>query len=564
MLLGFVFGLALLISIKQIPKLLGIEAEGETAVELVRNIIPALDETDPLTLLVGALGIAGMFLLEHRLPRIPAALVVLLVSIVASVVLGLEARGVHVVGDLPAGLAPPSLPGVGLEALPLLLGGAVGIALVAFAEAIGPANSFARKHGGKVDPNRELIAIGASNTGAGLFSGFPIGSSLSKSAANDQAGAHTPASLVTAAGATALVALFLTPLFEPLPEAILGAIVIVAVTGMMKVAKMRQLWDLRRVDFWLAMIALVAVLLMPTLQALAIAVIASLAVLVWRVSEPRMTFLGRAKGGLESVDLRTAPEAEVPGLLIVRPDEMLFFANIASVRDGIIAAAEQEPRPSVVLLDLGLTPEVDVPVVEALEDLHERLAADGIELWLSRLRPAASELLARAGVLDRIGVERIYPREIEGIMTYVTRMSDAGDRETVLNDLLAFVRERRARPGTSAAAAEILEAIELRVEIELAMRMTGPCGMLDRHSPQPRVRRPEAPVQTPRATRRSTRTLRRVPSAGCGRPSGRDAGHPDSRDAGSRVARRDEDTHDDEGDTQRLGRGRDPLEPARA
>ena len=172
-LLGFVFGLALLISIKQIPKLLGIEAEGETAVELIRDIIPALSETDPLTLLVGALGIAGMFLLEHRLPRVPAALVVLLVSIVASAVLGLEALGVHVVGDLPAGLAPPSLPGVGLEALPLLFAGALGIALVAFAEAIGPANGFARAHGGKVDPNRELIAIGAANTSAGLFSGLP-------------------------------------------------------------------------------------------------------------------------------------------------------------------------------------------------------------------------------------------------------------------------------------------------------------------------------------------------------------------------------------------------------
>ena len=468
-LLGFVFGLALLISIKQIPKLLGIEAEGESALDLLRDIIPQVTETDLLTLAVGLAGIAGMFLLEHRLPRVPAALVVLLVSIAASAILGLEALGVHVVGDLPAGLAPPSLPGVGLEAVPLLLVGAVGIALVAFAEAIGPANGFARAHGGKVDPNRELIAIGAANTSAGLFSGFPIGSSLSKSAANDRAGAHTPASLVTAAAATALVALFLTPIFEPLPEAILGAIVIVAVTGMMKVGKMRQLWDLRRVDFWLAMIALVAVLLMPTLQALSIAVLASLAVLVWRVSEPRLTLLGRAKGGLESVDLRTAPESAVPGLLIVRPDEMLFFANVASVRDGILAAAETEPRPSVVLLDLGLTPEVDVPVVEALDDLHGRLAADGIELWLSRLRPAARELLARAGTLDRIGVESIYPREIEGIMTFVTRMSEADDREAVLNDLLVFVRERRARPGTSAAAAEILEAIEVRVEIELAM-----------------------------------------------------------------------------------------------
>ena len=151
-----------------------------------------------------------------------------------------------VVGELPAGLRGPTLPGVGLEALPLLLVGAVGIALVAFAEAIGPANEFAREHGGTIDPNRELIAIGAANTGAGLFTGFPIGSSLSKSAANDRAGARTPASLVTAAAATALVALFLTPLFEPLPEATLGAIVVVAVSSMMKVAKMRRLWQLRR------------------------------------------------------------------------------------------------------------------------------------------------------------------------------------------------------------------------------------------------------------------------------------------------------------------------------
>ena len=275
-----------------------------------------------------------MIVLERRLPRVPAALVVLLGSIAVSVAFGLEAQGVKVVGDLPAGLAGPSLPGVGLEALPQLLVGALGIALVAFAEAIGPANEFAREHGGKIDPNRELIAIGAANTGAGLFSGFPIGSSLSKSAANDRAGAKTPASLVTAAAATALVALFLTPLFEPLPEATLGAIVIVAVAGMMKVAKMRQLWRLRRVDFWLALIALVGVLVMPTLPALGIAVVVSLGMLVWRASQARLTFLGRARGGLEPVDLRTVPDAAIPGLLIVRPDEMLFFANVASVRDG--------------------------------------------------------------------------------------------------------------------------------------------------------------------------------------------------------------------------------------
>jgi len=359
---------------------------------------------------------------------------------------------------------------VGLESLPLLLFGAIGIALVAFAEAIGPANEFARQHGGKIDPNRELIAIGAANTGAGLFTGFPIGSSLSKSAANDRAGARTPASLVTAAAATALVALFLTPLFEPLPEATLGAIVVVAVFSMMKVGKMRRLWELRRIDFWLAMIALVGVLVVPTLEALGIAVVASLGVLVWRASEGRLTFLGRASGGLEPVDLESAPEAAIPGFLIVRPDEMLFFANVASVRDGILAAvADRQPRPTVVLLDLSLTPEVDVPVVEVLEDLHERLAADGIELWLANLRPGATDLLDRAGTLALIGATRIYPRAIDGILAYVLRLPGARDRVAVLTDLLAYLRERASQPDTSVEGVDTLHALEQRLAAELAV-----------------------------------------------------------------------------------------------
>jgi high affinity sulfate transporter 1 len=468
-LLGFVFRLALLITIKQIPKLLGIEAHGESALDLVRDIVPQLRETDLLTLAVGLSGIVAMVLLERRLPRVPAALVVLLASIGVSVAVGLEGLGVKVVGDLPAGLRGPTLPGVGAEAIPLLLFGAVGIALVAFAEAIGPANEFAREHGGKIDPNRELIAIGAANTGAGLFTGFPIGSSLSKSAANDRAGAHTPASLVIAAAATALVAVFLTPLFEPLPEATLGAIVVVAVFGMMKVGKLRRLWELRRIDFWLAMIALAGVLVVPTLEALGIAVVASLAVLVWRASEGRVTFLGRAVGGLEPVDLEAAPEAAIPGLIIVRPDEMLFFANVASVRDGIMQTVETaEPRPAVVLLDLSLTPEVDVPVVEALEDLHQRLAADGIELWLAYLRPDAKDLLERAGVLATIGDARVHARVVDAILAFLLRLPGADERVAVLTDLLAYIRDRAAQPGTSAAGVETLAALEQRLAAELA------------------------------------------------------------------------------------------------
>jgi SulP family sulfate permease len=467
-LVGFVFGLALLITVKQIPKILGIEAHGDTAIALIRDMLPHVREADLLTLAVGAACILAMIVLERRLPKLPAALLVLLGSIAVSVAVDLEAHGVTVVGPLPAGLAGPSLPGVGLDAVPQLLGGALGIALVAFAEAIGPANEFARLHGGKVDPNRELIALGAANTGAGLFSGFPIGSSLSKSAANDRAGAKTPASLITAAAATALVALFLTPLFEPLPEATLGAIVVVAVAGMMKVGKMRQLWRLRRADFWLALIALAGVLVMPTLPALAIAVVVSLLMLVWRSSQPRLTFLGRARGGLEPVDLRTAPEAAIPGLLIVRPDEMLFFANVAAVRDEIVeAVAGADPRPSVVLLDLGLTPEADVPVVDALDDLRQRLAGDGIELWLCGLRPDTRDLLERAGVLATLGPDLVHPRVLDGIVAFALRTPGSADRLAALNDLLAVIRGRARQPGLSAEAVELLTALEERLSLEV-------------------------------------------------------------------------------------------------
>jgi SulP family sulfate permease len=217
------------------------------------------------------------------------------------------------------------------------------------------------------------------------------------------------------------------------------------------------------------LIALAGVLVMPTLPALAIAVVVSLGMLVWRASQARLTFLGRARGGLEPDDLRTAPEAAIPGLLIVRPDEMLFFANVASVRDAIMqATAVADPRPTVVLLDLELTPEVDVPVVEALKDLSQRLTNDGIELWLSHLQPAVRGLLDRAGALATIGPDRVHPRVVEGILAFALRMPGAGERVAVLADLLAFIRERAARPGTSAEGAEVLAALEERLSLELA------------------------------------------------------------------------------------------------
>jgi len=465
-LLGFVFGLALLITVKQLPKVLGIEAHGDTAVAVVRDMVPHLKDTDLLTLAVGLACILAMVLLERRLPRVPAALVVLLASLAASAAIGLEAAGVKVVGPLPAGLAGPTLPGVGLGAVPELLTGALGIALVAFAEAIGPADQFAREHGMRIDPNRELVALGAANTAAGLFSGFPIGASLSKSAANDRAGAHTPASLLTAAGATALVALFLTPLFAPLPEATLGAIVIVAVSGMMKVGKLRYLWRLRRADFWLAIIALAGVLVMPTLPALGLAVVVSLAMLIWRASQPRLTFLGRERADLEPSDVDAVPDAAIPGLLCVRPDEMLFFANVSAVRHAVLTRMDAtDPRPEVLLLDLSLTPDADAPVVEALGDLRERLAGENAELWLCHVRPGVRALLDKAGLTGKIGAEHIFVRPLHGMVVFTMRRGHDAGLEEDLDALRTLLDKEAARPGTDAEVLDLLEGFARRVDL---------------------------------------------------------------------------------------------------
>jgi sulfate permease, SulP family len=414
---GFVFGLALVIAIKQVPKIFGIEAAGEGFFERLWEIVVRLPETHLPTLVLGAATVLLMVVLERRFERVPAALVVLVLGIAASALLDLEAAGVEVVGEVPAGLAAPRLPDVALSDVLLLLAGAFGIALVSFAEAIGPAQGFARKHGYKVDPDKELVGLGAANMGAGLFQGFPIGSSLSKSAANDTAGAMSQVSALVAAAATILVALFLTPLFRELPEATLGAIVVVAISGMMRVAEMRRLFRVRRRDFALALVALLGVLVLDVLPGLMFAVIVSLLMLVYRASRPKLSVMGRVPGSQELVDVRRGAETvSTPGLLTLRPNEGIFFANAESLREGILSLVESSVTPvRAVVLDLEMSDDLDVPATDALKELLEELERRGVMLALSRVHDQAREMLDRSGLTVRIGEDHLYPRTISAV-----------------------------------------------------------------------------------------------------------------------------------------------------
>ena len=463
---GFVFGLALIITMKQIPKLLGVDVHEQDFFQGLWRTLKALPDTSLVTLAVGLASLAGMILLERYLPKLPAALLVLIGSLAVSAAFDLSSHGVAVVGPLPSGLAAPQLPGVGRDAVPLLLTGAIGIALLAFAEAMGPAQQLAREHGYEVNANRELVGIGAANSAAGLFQGFPIGASLSKSAANDRAGARSPMSLVVAAAATALVALFLTPLFKDLPEAALGAIVIVAVSEMERIGPLKRLWRLRRADFALAMVALLGVLVFDILPGLAIAVATSIGVIVWRAGEGRLQVLGQPTAGAERTSTEPPPP---PGLLVVRPREMLFFINATELRDAVTAAAtETEPRPDVVLLDLGLTPDLDVPALDALADLRERLEASGVEMWLVSNVDDVRERMRLAGLVDGGGA-RLF-RDVTGaLLAYLSEhtTASAGIRREVLTDLLAFIWDRRRHPGLDERGLATLDALEARIREEL-------------------------------------------------------------------------------------------------
>lgn len=420
---GFVSGLAVVIMVKQLPKVFGIEGSEGNSWERIWHLLGDLGDTHGTTLLIGASTIAIMLALEKWFHRIPAALVALVYGILVVTMFDLAGE-THVVGEIPSGLSLPGVPDVAAADVLALLPGAAAIALVMFAEAVGPARSFASRHGYRIDPDQELVGMGMANFGAGWFHGFPIGASLSKSAAADAAGGRTQVAGIVAAIATGLVALFLTPLFENLPEAALGAIVIVAVSGMFKWREMKRLFRLRKTDFWLAIIALVGVMTFEeVLFGLLVAVLASLVALIMRTRRPQISELGRLPGSLEFRSLETHHEGVVStDLLIVRPDEAVFFANAASIREGIRDRVEHAARPiTVVLLDLELSPELDVPGTEMLEELNGELETIGIDLALAGAHHPVEEILRNSGTFDRIGDDAVFTSVAEAVLDHHRR-----------------------------------------------------------------------------------------------------------------------------------------------
>jgi MFS superfamily sulfate permease-like transporter len=408
---GFIIGLALTIMVGQLPDLLGVEKGSGNFFEKLWHVLTELPDVDPLTVTVGVLSLGALLLLRRFLPTLPASLIVALLGIAAAWLLGLDDRGLEVVGHIDAGLPSLGLPDVSGGQFVDLLGGAVGVMLVGFAEGLGAAKTYAAKSGYDIDADRELLGLGISNLGAGLASGMAVNGSLSKTAVNGSAGAKSQVSSMTAAALALLTLLFLTGLFERLPEATLAAIVIAAVIELVDIASLRHLWQVgtgaiarthritARADFVGALAALLGVLLFDTLPGLVIGIGVSLVLLIARTSRPHIASLAPVGDAPERpwVDVSRNPGyTALPGVLVVRVEAPLLFANADHVRSRVRELAGATTDLRLVVLDCRTVPSVDVTAASMLVQLRQDVHHLGAELVLAEDIGQVRDVLAAA------------------------------------------------------------------------------------------------------------------------------------------------------------------------
>ena len=403
---GFKAGVGLVIILDQVPKLLGIHFEKGGFLENLLALIQQLPETSVVTLVVGIAMLAILVGMERFVPRAPAPLVAVGLGIAASALFALQGHGVETVGHIPQGLPPFTAPR--LDLIAQLWPGALGIALMSFTESIAAARAFAIRGEPRPEPNRELLATGVGNAVGGLFSGMPAGGGTSQTAVNRHAGARTRvAGLVTAAAALATL-VFLSPLMGLMPQATLAAVVIVYSIGLIQPAEFGAILRIRRMEFLWALAAFAGVVLLGTLKGIVVAIIVSLVALAYQAAHPRVYVLGR-KPGTDVFRPRSAehPEDEsVLGLLLVRPEGRIFFANAQRIGEQLLPLVEAA-GPRVLAIDFSAVPDIEYSALKMLIEGEERLRERGVLLWLVALNPEVLGMVQRSSLGETLGRERL-------------------------------------------------------------------------------------------------------------------------------------------------------------
>ena len=410
-LVGFKIGAGLTIAMTQLPSLFGVAGGGHNFFERAGLLAVQIGQMHYLVFAVGGIAIVLLMLGERFLPGRPVALAVVALSIVAATMLGLPALGVSTTGEIPAGLPSLEGPALRLRDIEGIVPLAAGCLLLAYVEGISAARTFAAKHGYTLDSRQEFLGIGAANLAAALGQGYPVAGGLSQSAVNDKAGARTPLALVFASITLALCLLFFTGLLENLPKAVLAAVVLTAILGLFDFPALLRMWHVSRLDFYAAVIAMLAVLLLGILHGILFAALASVLMLLITASRPHVAFLGRIPGTNSYSDVARHPENEaLPGVIVFRPEASLLYINADAVLEAVLdrlrAAGASDIR--MMVCDLSASPHIDLAGSRMLHALHRELAAQGIALRVIGARGRVRDLLRADGIGEKVsGLDRI-------------------------------------------------------------------------------------------------------------------------------------------------------------
>ena len=408
---GFLFGAALDVVIGELPKITGTKVTGSNSLQELFFWVGTLSDTPRLSLLVGIVALAVVFGLRRFTPRVPGALVLVIGGLLASRLLDLGAHGVALVGEVPRGLPRFEIPNGGLlwDHAVVVAMAAFALMLIGFSQTAGDARAFAVKHHYQIDINQESVAQALANTGAGLFQGMPVSTSLSASSLNDHSGAKTGLASMTSGLTVLLTLLLLAPLFSDLPKAVLAAVIIEAVVmGMMNVPEMRRLARVQRFDFWIAVTAILATLVFGVLAGVMIGIGLSLLWLIAVTTRPNIALLGR-EPGTQVYPASHHPDDDQPsGIAVVRLDGDLFFATADALEDRMREVIDTSSRLDGIVLDCEGINFVDSQGSAKMAEIARLVEESGLTLRLARVKPAVAATLDRDGVLEQIGPDHIH------------------------------------------------------------------------------------------------------------------------------------------------------------
>jgi len=424
---GYMNGIALTVLISQLPKLFGFSIDADDPLDKVWQFAQALlaGKTNSTALMVGG-GTLALIMLLNRSKHLPGILIAVIGATVLVATLGLDSYGVSVLGSLPEGLPAFAIPWITLaDVVPVLMGG-FAVAIVSFADTSVLSRTYANKTGAYVDPNQEMVGLGAANLAAGFFQGFPISSSSSRTPVAEAAGARTQLTSVVGAIAVALLLLLAPNLLQYLPNTALAAVVIAAAIGLVEIADLRRIYRIQRWEFWLSIGCCIGVVVLGAIPGIALAILLAVIEFLWDGWRPDSAVLGRVKGINGYHDISRYPDARlVPGLVLFRWAAPLFFANAEWFHQRAIDAVAASPTP---VRWLVITAEpvtsVDVTAADIVAKLDETLRAAGIKLCFAEMKDPVQDKLKRFGLFSRLGAEGFFPTIGEAVNTYLRTYPD--------------------------------------------------------------------------------------------------------------------------------------------